>query len=323
MRPEISVIVPVYKVEKYLHRCVDSILNQTFRDFELILVDDGSPDNCGAICDEYAEKDNRIRVIHKKNGGVSSARNAGIDWAFTNSKSRWLTFVDSDDWVHPQYFDLLMLAAKTCDKDIAVTGFQQIHGNEEIIASGEGSFCCWKPEDYYVEQTVNAVVAWGKLYRKDCFREIRYPVGKIHEDEFVTYRVLFRQDQIVVIDIPLYYYCVNPDSIMRSKWSEKRFHCLEALDAQIAFFTDNQYPKALKRAKMRLFRLCEDYLRRIQGKEWRKTRRSLRLRIRRYLSLYKRELGLSIETEPGIYEAAYPRFMEMYWILQVIKKKLF
>ena len=105
--PVISVIVPVYNVEKYLHRCVDSILAQTFTDFELILVDDGSPDNCGKICDEYAEKDSRIHVIHKVNGGLSDARNAGLDWAFANSNSEWVTFIDSDDWVDKYYLEYL------------------------------------------------------------------------------------------------------------------------------------------------------------------------------------------------------------------------
>jgi len=108
--PAISIIVPVYKVEAYLARCVDSILDQSFRDFELILVDDGSPDNCGAICEEYARKDSRIHVIHQENGGLSAARNAGIDWAFENSNSQWLTFVDSDDWLHREYLNVLYRA---------------------------------------------------------------------------------------------------------------------------------------------------------------------------------------------------------------------
>ena len=98
----ISVVVPVYNVEKYIHQCIDSILSQTFTDLELILVDDGSPDRCPQICDRYAEQDQRIHVIHQKNGGLSAARNAGIDWAFANSDSQWITFVDSDDWVHPE-----------------------------------------------------------------------------------------------------------------------------------------------------------------------------------------------------------------------------
>ena len=121
----ISVIVPVYKVEKYIHRCVDSILAQTFTDFELILVDDGSPDNCGMICDEYALKDNRIHVIHKENGGLSDARNAGIDWAFEHSNSEWITFIDSDDWIHSRYLEKLYQTVNQFDCQISVCGYQK------------------------------------------------------------------------------------------------------------------------------------------------------------------------------------------------------
>ena len=108
----ISVIVPVYKVEQFLSRCVDSILAQTYPDFEVILVDDGSPDNCGEICDGYARTDSRIHVIHQENGGLSAARNSGIDWTFENSDSRWLAFVDSDDWVHPDFLKVLYETAE-------------------------------------------------------------------------------------------------------------------------------------------------------------------------------------------------------------------
>ena len=108
--PEISVIVPVYKVEPYLRRCVDSILAQTFTDIEVILIDDGSPDGCPAICDEYVQQDNRVKVIHQENRGVSAARNAGLDWVFANSDSQWISFVDSDDWVHPQFLEYLHLS---------------------------------------------------------------------------------------------------------------------------------------------------------------------------------------------------------------------
>ena len=123
---KISVIVPVYKVEKYIHRCVDSILGQTYADFELILVDDGSPDNCGAICDEYAAKDSRVVVIHQENGGLSAARNAGIDWAFANSDSQWISFVDSDDWIHPCFLERLWQAARTYRVSISCCKFQRV-----------------------------------------------------------------------------------------------------------------------------------------------------------------------------------------------------
>ena len=144
--PEISVIVPVYKVEKYIHRCIDSILNQTFRDFELIMVDDGSPDNCGAICDEYAAKDNRVVVIHQENGGLSAARNAGIDWAFTNSNSEWLNFIDSDDWVHPEYLQKLYDAAKCNNVSVSVCGFERTCGEEPEIIEANIVYRLWSPE---------------------------------------------------------------------------------------------------------------------------------------------------------------------------------
>ena len=117
---EISVIVPVYKVEPYLRRCVDSILAQTFSDIEVILVDDGSPDGCPAICDEYARLDKRVKVIHQKNGGLSAARNAGLDWVFANSDSQWISFVDSDDWVHPQFLEYLYRAIVDYNVKISV-----------------------------------------------------------------------------------------------------------------------------------------------------------------------------------------------------------
>ena len=120
----ISVIVPVYKVERYLKRCVDSILDQTFRDFELILVDDGSPDRCGEICEKYAEKDKRIVVLHRENGGLSAARNTGLDWIFANSNSTYVTFIDSDDWVHPQYLEILSRVIESNNVAVSVAQFE-------------------------------------------------------------------------------------------------------------------------------------------------------------------------------------------------------
>ena len=182
----ISVIVPIYKVEKYLHRCIDSVLAQTFTDFELILVDDGSPDNCGKICDEYAEKDNRIHVIHKENGGLSDARNAGIDWAFANSDSEWITFIDSDDWIHPKYLETLYNAVKETGCEISICGYEETTGDSPKVDDINLQAVIVSTEDFFCEHNVNAVVAWGKLYKKELFREIRYPVGKLHEDEFNT-----------------------------------------------------------------------------------------------------------------------------------------
>ena len=234
--PKVSVIVPVYRVESYLHRCVDSILAQTFSDFELILVDDGSPDSCGAICDEYARQDSRIHVIHQENGGLSAARNAGIDWAFANSDSQWLTFVDSDDWLHPQMLEAMWNAAQKDDTSVVVCGHQQTQGETPEVCPEQLESSLWDPEDFYLQYTCNATLAWGKLYEKRYFETLRYPVGRIHEDEYLTYQILFRVPQISVIPAPLYAYYVNAEGITRSKWSPKRLDSWGAFEAQIRFF---------------------------------------------------------------------------------------
>lgn len=233
---KISVIVPVYKVAPYINRCLDSILSQTYPHFDLILVDDGSPDICGAVCDEYARKDRRVHVIHQENRGLSAARNAGIDWAFANSDSQWLTFVDSDDWVHSEMLERLVEAAKLHGTKISICGYAQTNGEQPEILPSDLQSVIWTPKDFYMRRFVNATVAWGKLYAKDCFEAQRYPLGKIHEDEFVTYRALFSQERLAVVSAPLYAYFMNPDGITRRKWSSRRLDAWEAYEEQITFF---------------------------------------------------------------------------------------
>ncbi len=236
--PTVSVIVPVYKVEPFLRRCVDSILGQSDKDFELILVDDGSPDNCGAICEEYAAQDSRVHVIHQENGGLSAARNAGIDWVFANSDSQWFTFIDSDDWVHPEMLEQLLLAAQQNQTNISICGYQLTEGETPSVEAEDLASTAWTPKEFYMAHFINATVAWGKLYHRSCFEKARYRVGKIHEDEFLTYRLLFSQEKIAVIPAPLYAYFVNPNGIIRSNWSPKRLHAWEAYEEQIAFFRE-------------------------------------------------------------------------------------
>ena len=321
--PAISVIVPVYKVEKYIHRCVDSVLGQTFADFELILVDDGSPDNCGAICDEYAAKDSRVRVIHQENGGLSAARNTGIDWSFANSDSRWLTFIDSDDWVHPEYLQRLLDAAVEYKVSVSICGFVQTEGEEPDIDPEALAPVLWTPEDFYVEHNVNATVAWGKLYCKECFRTIRYPVGKIHEDEFVTYRVSFQLSALAVIRAPMYFYYTNPDGITKAKWRPQRLHALEAIRRQVAFLKDRQYEKAYRHA-LKKYMTClsghifflekEDRSQRVDYIP--KLRRELRRQVRKHYRL------IPLDEFPGVYETAFPCFMYVFWIVRAQVNKI-
>lgn len=307
--PKISVIVPIYNVEKYLHRCVDSILAQTFSDFELILVDDGSPDNCGKICDEYAEKDNRIRVIHKENGGLSDARNAGIEWAFVNSDSDWITFIDSDDWIHLRYLEALHNAVVETGCEISICGYKETTGDEPEIDEDELNANIVNTEDFFCEHNVNAVVAWGKLYKKALFKDIRFPVGKLHEDEFTTYKVLFKNDTCAFIDQPLYYYFYNTESIMKSKWTPKRLDAIEAFDKQIKFFKNKlffAYSYTVKKS-------TEYIASTIDSKsilDYKSEKKRLKNRLRKSLLIYH----LSVKDYSYCYEIAFPRFSHMYWI---------
>ena len=212
--PLISVIVPIYKVEPYIRRCIDSILSQTFTDFELILVDDGSPDNCPIICDEYAKKDIRIHVIHQQNGGLSAARNVGIDWAFANSDSRWLSFVDSDDLVHPCFLEFLYRAVNETGLKVSSCEIRRVETEIEMLKMTYNvRKMAW--DEYYLSDWVRGVVACNKLYEKRLFDKNRYPIGKTHEDEYLTYRILACASVISVIDAELYLYFQNYSFLQR------------------------------------------------------------------------------------------------------------
>lgn len=220
--PKISVIVPVYNVEKYLGRCIDSILNQTFRDFELILVDDGSPDKCGEICDDYAKKDDRIKVIHKKNGGLSDSRNVGIDIA----RGECISFIDSDDWIHADFLNTLYSNMKEDNVDIAVVGFHKEWDNKKeqsIVFEKKVYFDKSVMNEFYSPEIPTHVnIAWNKLYKKELFENIRYPVGRIHEDGFTTYKLFYNANGVSIASDDLYYYYQRENSIMNEKFSVKR-----------------------------------------------------------------------------------------------------
>lgn len=234
--PRISVIVPVYKVEDYLDRCVQSILNQSFGDFELILVDDGSPDNCGAMCDAWAQRDSRVHTIHQKNGGLSAARNTGIDWVMTHSNSDWISFIDSDDWIHHDFLQRLLNGALEYGVKVCCCGYAETTGEDPLIEPQNLEPQCWDPGEFYRSRNIDATIACAKLYHKSCFKQTRYPVGKVHEDEFVTYRVLYLHEQIAFIPAPLYAYYINPEGLSKRTWTVRHLDAWEAYEQQIAFF---------------------------------------------------------------------------------------
>ena len=322
--PNISVIVPVYKVEPYLRRCVDSILGQTYTDFELILVDDGSPDNCPAICDEYKEKDSRVTVIHQENGGLSAARNAGIDWAFANSDSQWLSFVDSDDWVHPEYLERLLDAALTNELSVSICGYATTDGEDPIIEPQTLEQKLWITEDFFVEHNVNATIAWGKLYRKNCFKEIRYPLGKIHEDEFTTYKILFAFEKVAVIPAPLYAYYCNPNGIIGSKQIMYKEDKYIALEEQIQYFQKNNFPCAC-RSQVRIY-LCylNDKIALLSSSTSSHPNflHSLQKRKRKNLIKYSLLLDPSQDSDGWVLTKIFPKTMSVYWNIRAVLRKL-
>ena len=315
--PNISVIVPVYKVEPFLHRCVDSILAQTYGDFQLILVDDGSPDNCGDLCDTYAQKDSRVHAIHQKNGGLSAARNTGIEWALHHTDSQWLAFVDSDDWVHPSFLELLLKAVQTENCLISACGFFRSAG--EAIPEDPHTECIsLEAEDYYCGEYHDGVtaVAWNKLYHRSLFRKLRYPVGKLHEDEFTTYQAIFAAGKIAVTPVRLYGYYQNPNGIMNSQWSPKRMHMLEAFDNQIAFAREHHHNRLLYKA-------LEGGIYSTYGqleKAPKVFRKELRRRLARLLKLGRElDCGLGYEQLHWAYEAAYPCKI-FWWLASKVRK---
>ncbi len=321
--PLISVIVPVYKVESYLSRCIDSILSQTFSDFELVLVDDGSPDNCGKICDEYAKKDLRIFVIHQENSGVSAARNAAIDWALKSSDSQWITFVDSDDWIHPQYLELLYSAAKDLGLDISACEYAE---TSEITPYSEIKSCLYQKmctEDFYVGDPITAVTPCCKLYKKSCFKTIRYPIGKRYEDEFTTYKVLFAKPHISYFNEKLYFYYSNPSGFIKSDWSPIRLDAISAHEEQIAFFRAHNYKKALEKTEtILLWYIVAQIEITKNSKDYAAYAPELKKKLKYCIKDYKKDLNLSLKSNPNLYANVYPKLTKLYWFVSYELSKL-
>lgn len=262
---QISVIVPIYKVEQYLRPCVDSILAQTFTDFELILVDDGSPDNCGAICDEYIAKDSRVHVIHRQNGGLSAARNAGIDLALSQGDTQWITFVDSDDLIASSYLEHMLTIVQDHQADIGVCQMIEFsQGNvPEFCFDTDAEIECLSGRDaaiaQYAEHGSISVSACVKLYRKELFSKLRFPVGRIHEDQAVTPIVLYNAATVAVTNQRLYGYRLREESIMHARFSAKRYDDIFSVDQCIAYYRSNNDAELVSLAERRRGELISIY----------------------------------------------------------------
>ena len=211
--PEISIIVPVYKVEKYIYRCIDSILAQTFTNFECILIDDGSPENCPVICDEYASKDSRILVIHQKNTGVSAARNAGLNMA----RGEWIGFVDSDDWIEPDALELLYKKQQETDADIVLGGFNNVYSWGKIKYNYPEIPYGILPIEYFLINDIKCI--WGNLYRKLLFNDYIVPQISIGEDVIINTQIYIKikLDKLKIINDIVYNYDRNSNGITNQK----------------------------------------------------------------------------------------------------------
>lgn len=241
MNPKISIIVPVYKVEQYIHKCIDSILKQTFKEFELILVDDGSPDSCGEICDRYAIQDSRIKVIHKENGGLSSARNAGLDIA----QGDYIGFVDSDDWIEMDMYELLYRMCVEQGCDIAICS-SEIHYNDKTVISSSHPFVIHDRNSAMktmLEGNLYDEVVWTKLFKRQLLEGIQFPVGISYEDTAFTYKVIHKCEKVCFIGEPKYHYIKRDNSMMDRAVKEVKIDAILIYDEMCKFM--EQYYKGL------------------------------------------------------------------------------
>ncbi len=238
-QPLISVIVPVYKVEPYLDKCISSIANQTYTNMEIILVDDGSPDNCPAMCDAWAEKDNRIRVIHQKNQGGGAARNAGLDFA----SGGLIAFVDSDDYIAPDMYARLYELLKA-GADIAECSYVEVAGDDAVFACGyeTRSYTAQEAMAENIRDRVFRQLIWNKLYRRQMVDGIRFPTSKKIDDEFFTYRVLGNANTLIHSTKVCYAYRQQPESVMHSMPVSKRIQAVEA-KTQRHTYIKNHFPE--------------------------------------------------------------------------------
>lgn len=241
----LSVIVPIFRVEKYLDKCVQSILAQTYKDLEIILVDDGSDDGCPAMCDAYAKTDSRIRVVHKENGGLSDARNAGLEIA----TGEYIAFADSDDYVHPQMYEAMVsVMEKEKDVDMVVCPFQKVDEDEndanEKVSLSEKKYRVLKHEEVitqmFKENYEMYIVAWDKVFRKTMWENLRFPVGRIHEDQFTTYKPLYESRKVGLMEEKLYYYRIRNNSIMGNYKAKASLDDIDALREKMEYFSTKE-----------------------------------------------------------------------------------
>lgn len=313
METAISVIVPIYRVEKYLPACIDSILNQTFTDFELILVDDGSPDRCPEICDETAKRDARVRVIHQANAGLSAARNAGIEIAH----GEWLGFVDSDDYIAPQFYEKLYQTAQRTNADCVMCSVQNVDESGKLIDSALMRVADEVKTGREVLRKIGRddvtpyLTAWNKLYRRKLFNTLRYPAGRQNEDVFVFAELFCQVQRAVCVAEPLYFYRKRIGSIMNSVVTLRNLDEMWAYVNCFEHLQQDDEESTLKETEKRVFakltgvyyRVTEEDRHSNKMKQAKKAQWNIAMRLMKQGQLDLRSLArtLLFQALPGVY----------------------
>ena len=316
---KISVIIPVYNVENYLDECLTSVVNQTYKNLEVILVDDGSPDNCPQKCDEWARKDERIIVIHKENGGLSSARNAALD-VMTGD---YFVFIDSDDYVDLDYVQVLHNGILQTGADVSICShirFKEPITNQKRIGdyekmTGYEAFhnLVWWHKDY--------AVAWGKLYKTSIFGKFRFLVGKNNEDEFYINDIYHNAKIVVHNDSELYFYRITPNSIITKPFTISKMTEIECLEYRDRFFVEHGYIKFLKQTRLGILRKTAGMYKLAKDAGYKKEAKYLRKKFKIWFKIDKKELSRVDKLVLGLFRLNPNLYFLIYKINRSIKCK--
>ena len=288
--PTVSIIVPVYNVEKYLRECLDSILNQTFKDYELILIDDGSKDKSGEICDEYAKRHNSITVVHQKNQGQAAARNSGVKI----SKADWIVFVDSDDVIHPDLLQFLYKAATESNSGMAVTERVKAETIPKDFFQQHTFKCSVKKttlkklEKYYDNKHFYYWAPFPSIIKKSVAQSVPFPEGRIYEDNAVGCQLLYYANSLAVVPYCMYFYRENPSGTMNQPLNEKKLDYLWALEEQIKFYEELHYVKMCKKITNELIGSTLFYYNRCKTERNDKLLEIVIKDLKRFLKQYRR-----------------------------------
>lgn len=323
---KVCIIVPLYNDEMHIQRCVDSILQQEHDDYLLIIVDDGSIDSSSLICDKYSSIINNIIVVHKKNGGAGSARNVGLDLIANFNDCGWITFVDSDDRVLSSYLHNMVQCALDCQSDIVKCDCIICEDNQSAdlpYASKKMKNVTPKilgPEELWCQDRNSCVVPWMKLYSKSLIAELRFPEISYGEDEFFSYRILFKTNKIAVFPLPLYVYYVNYSGMVHSYWSPKRLEALSIIEKQVEFLWDNGFFTAANKSANDYMYFLNDAINQMKKynscSKYRSMINEIKKKERDFIRKYHKRYGFPIEGNEWVFAIVYPIRAKMKMIVR-------